>query len=252
MHDETSKERAAKLKAWLDERSREDGLVVAVRSSMRALPVFWNWADSSDEAKAWEISALPALWANLASWLVAMRPSKHNKAAAVRASEYCDVLSSDLGSKAQDRDDFGAPFAGSAATFAAAYAGEVKLPDPKGVSYISVLYASSCGGAGALKSKIQFLDAALRDCVLIERGKAALYEPLWHGERNPLENNCNALSARLAGAKQSFLGRLLGGSLGDEGKGTNIWWDWYQRALDGRKQPRVAELEALNWRIGKQ
>jgi hypothetical protein len=245
------KERSERLKSLLAERSHEEGLVVAVRSSMRALPVFWNWAYLSDEAKAWEIPALPATWANLSAWLVAVRPSEKNKTAAQRASNYCDSTASDLSSKTEDRDDFGAPSAASAAAFSAAHAGEVYFPNPKSIPHLSILYASSCRGAGARKSNVEFLDAALRDCASIDRGTATLSESLWLGERNVVADEWKALSARLARPKGSFFGRLFGGSRGNKGQSINVWWDWYQRALDGSGQPHLEELEALSWSIGK-
>jgi hypothetical protein len=247
MYSDQVKERSEKLKIWLQGRPRGIGVAVAVRSSMRALPVFWNWAESSPQAKEWQVPAMPPLWANLAAWLVAMRRSESNRASAESASQHCDSVATDLGNKAEGLDDFGADVAASAGTFAALHAGEAYTPHPDKTPHLSVLYASCCGGTGHRKSNVQFLDAALRDCSLIDRGKPVIYEPLWLGEQNVVEKDWREISARL-GPKKSFLGSLFGSN---KPAGTNIWWDWYQRALDGRGQVQLEELEAMSWKLGQ-
>ncbi len=250
MHREDIKKRSEELAVRLKGRTHEDGLVVAARASLRALPTIWNWADASPKAESWQITALPALWANLSAWLVAMRPSENNLAAAGKASGNCGSFASILDEKMEADEDFGGNSAAHAATFAAAHAGKVYFPDPKKIPHLAALYASCCGGAGVRASKAMFLDAALEDCTLIESGTAALSRPLWHGQHNPMEAEWNALRAPKAKPKTSFLARLFGESRNQNNK--NIWQDWYHRALDGRDQPHLAELEKLSWRIGRQ
>lgn len=245
MYSDQVKERSEKLKVWLQGRPRDIGVVVAVRSSMRALPVFWNWAESSPQAKEWQVATMPTLWANLAAWLVAMRRSENNRAAAESAGQHCDSVASELGNKAEGLEDFGADVAASAASFAALHAGEAYTPRPDEIPHVSVLYASCCGGPGHRQTNVQFLDAALRDCALIDLGKPVIYEPLWLGQRNPVERDWQEISARL-GPKKSLMDRVFGSS---KRTGTNIWWDWYQRALDGRGQVHLEELEAMSWNL---
>lgn len=250
MTRESTKERSQKLGAWLEGRSDEDKLPIAVRSSLRALPVFWNWADSSREAAEWRITPLAPLWANLSAWLVAMRPSESNKAVARQASDYCDHVAGDLCRRTDDRDDFGGGLAASAGTFAAAQAGQVKFPR-QDAAHLAALYASSCGGAGVRDSNFQFLDAALRDCDLITRGTDVLSQSLWHGGANPTLNDWNALCARKVAPKPSLLSKLFKGSQSKSSQNLNIWIDWYQRTLDGRSQPHLDQLEQLSLSVEK-
>lgn len=248
MYSNEVKERSKKLEVWLQGRPREVGLAVAVRSSMRALPVFWNWADSSTQAKEWQVSALLPLWANLSAWLVAVRSSEKNVALAETASQHCSDVAAHLSKKADGLDDFGADSAANAASFAALHAGEAYAPDPDKVPRLSVLYASCCLGSGHRKSNVQFLDAALRDCALIDSGKSIIYEPLWIGERNVVLNDWKELSAR-RGPKLSLVGKLFGSK---KATSANIWWYWYQCTLDGRGQEiNLADLEALNSQTGQ-
>lgn len=251
MLDGTVKQRSEEIKTWFDVRSHEEGLVIAVRSSMRALPVFWNWAMSSAEAERWDVSPLPPLWANLAAWLVLMRPSEQNKATAQMAGTTCDAVAGRLAGKTQDRDDFGAGNAASAATFAAAHAGKTPFPNPKSIPHLAVLYASSCGGAGARDSNLRFLDAALLDCDAIERGGSVLSDPLWHGGINPMAADWDDLRARHSKSKGSVLTRLFAGIQRNKAQNNNIWLDWYQRAIDGREQPHLEQLEKLSLKIGR-
>lgn len=246
MYSDQVKERSSKLEAWLQGRPREIGVAIAARSSMRALPVIWNWVETSPEAKEWKIPALPALWGNLSAWLVAMRRSENNRAMAEAASQHCGEFATKLGNKAEGLDNFSADLAITAASIAALHAGEAYTPKPDRTPFLAVLYASCCGGKGHQKSNVQIFDAALRDCALIDRGKQVIYEPLWLGERNAFESDWKAISAKI-GPKKSFLGGLFGGKQ----TGTNIWWDWYQRALDGRGQIHLENLEAMSWKIGE-
>jgi hypothetical protein len=246
MYSDQVKERSSKLEAWLQVRPREIGVAIAARSSMRALPVFWNWAESSPQAKEWQVSSLLPLWANLATWLVAMRRSENSRAMAEAASQHAGECAADFGNKSQDIENFGALHAATAGSMAALHAGEAYTPDPDKIPFLTVLYASCSDGMGQQKLAVQIYDVALRDCALIDRGKQVIYEPLWLGERNAFESDWKALSAKL-GPKKSFLGGLFGG----KPTGTNLWWDWYQRALDGRGQIHLENLEAMSWKIGQ-
>lgn len=246
MYGDQVKERSQKLEAWLKGRTREAGVAIAARSAMRVLPVFWNWAETSPQAKEWEVSSLLPLWANLATWLVAMRRSENNRAMAEAASQHAGECGAVMGNKGEELEKFGALHAAGAGSMAALHAGEAYTPDPDKIPFLTVLYASISDGMGHQKMAVQIYDAALRDCALIDRGKQVIYEPLWLGEKNPFESDWKALSAKL-GPKKAFLGGLFGG----KPTGTNLWWDWYQRALDGRGQIHLENLEAMSWKIGQ-
>ena len=63
------------LEAWLKSQPNEVSLTIAHRAAMRALPLFWNWTLFSNDAAKRSIGALPILWANLSSGVVAHCPS---------------------------------------------------------------------------------------------------------------------------------------------------------------------------------
>ncbi len=194
------------LEAWLNDQQREFATVIASRSALRVLPLYWKWS-LSDVAKEADATALQALRANF----IAAVACKSATAAIKEAS--VDVTASFASS---------ASYASSASGFASASVSSSSASFASGFAASSSAFAASSGFAAVWENIRQ-------DCADLEVGQDLLSTQLWSDE-NPLADLWTDLRPKILSTENWQPGDW------------QFWVEWYEQMLDPVSNPPNWEL----------
>lgn len=214
------------LKAWLDTRPPEDCAIIANRVAMRVAPV-WFAAMDDDWARYSKVTAIPVLWANLASAVAHKDSTPEVLGAAVSADLFADnsipenVPAADL--ETTDR--------AAASAAAAVAAGPVTAAHAVDAAISTVTHAIAAAGRASLWSSIE------TDVHQLTQGTDLTGWRLWK-EHNELGFYWDKATPFLRAAP-----------------GGEFWVEWYQRVLRGDPQNwpmlrDVALIDEAFWRQG--
>lgn len=236
------------LKAWLNEQPRAFPRVIAARSALRVLPVFWDWS-LSDHASRSGVTALPVLRCNLVAAVACKSSnfgSKKVTAAATRAANVATAATA-----------FDDAVSRSAAVTAAAatYGARATFRDAGGtydtVRNEVVNAAAQAAEAASCAAQVTAFAAGAElwrhlswDCSDLKGGRDLLRLLLWR-DNNPLANLWEDLRPQILSAENWQNGAW------------RFWVSWYDQMLDPISNPpnwklleRVASIESEVWDAG--
>lgn len=193
---------------------------------MRVLPVFWEWQLTNKTRVG--LSAIAALWANLASGAAAKSRSARIRSAAARAASHSASFAATTSATLSKAATFSISSAASASTTSYAF-NKAHLADAVTLSH---------SATANITHPSAFWSAIRADCIALLAGGDPHLLPLWPAE-NPLAEQWSTI--RTHPSTQS--------------PGWRFWIDWYERALTGQPQDwklleKVALIDPKDWDKG--
>lgn len=212
------------LELWLKDQPRETARVIAHRSAMRVLPIYWEWAES---ARKRDLTALPILRLILiteAAWRSAIL--EITAAAKVAFDAAIGPTGSITITAAAVAD---ATTAAATTTFTA-------------TATLATVTTATNAAFAADQSSDMVWSALRADCERLKSGSAPEHWPLWPGFENPLADLWTDLKTTLSAP-------------GREGPNWSFWIRWYDAALSGRSQnwemlEEIALIDPKDWDQG--
>ncbi|PQO23727.1 hypothetical protein C2I36_06570 [Rhodobacteraceae bacterium WD3A24] len=188
------------LERWLEDRPREDAVIIAHRAAMRVLPVLTDWLIEFGKG---DLTELPVLRCLLASMVAGKRPSYETKSATADAITGSVVVATEVENAIAD-----------AAASAAAAAARASIRSKARIATRPAVRHAFFATDHAVALKCSRADAQG-----IEFGETPHSQPLWHDEPNPLDEQWQT-------TRRTWASR---------GPGWQFWIDWYEDALGGRE-----------------
>lgn len=233
------------LEEWLLDRPEDEtkkfAISIAHRAAMRVLPVYWEWVETSEDAKERGLTSLPVLRCNLISGVARKMRTPEIREAATKAT--IPIASSDVGSslaKAATDEAFKAADASIAASDTAIAASDVA---------VSPLVANSAAGDAAktVFNAIQVANSDLwkqirTDCAALENGDMLMAAPLWNGDENPFQKEWEVVRNSLPVVTPARSEETARGALPVD---WSFWINWYQDALEGHEPKSWKMLEEI-------
>jgi len=230
------------LEAWLQDRSREDAVMIAHRAAMRVAPIYWRWVAQRPKG---ELTELPVLRSCLISGVAGTWANREIRSAASSATESILNSGGALGSAAESiltsDDDLSCAVAAANSAddaLSAAYAASTADSAP------SSAHAAAAAGAHAAEAAeaahtAEFWRAVAEDCTALVASALLIELPLWHDARSPIDDISNQV-------RQGWSKR---------GPGWNFWINWYDDALAGREPNQrlltnIALIDPGDWDKG--
>jgi hypothetical protein len=217
--------------AWFERQSHEACVALAVRSSLRVLPLIVAARGVTDFSPR---VAFPILRACFVAWAIAEFPSKHNDlqsaAATATASAFAADATADGATKGTALD---AVYAAKTASAAAAAAYTVHVADAAAAGADATYAAARATAAVDAAAAATIAAAVQADAVAIERGRTVaeiVAAPLWSDK----------MPERIAKAWDHLRTLLLG-----KAKSGDPWVHWYERVRNGRPSFREASVLAV-------
>lgn len=194
---------------------------------MRVLPVFWEWQLTNKTRVG--LSAIAALWANLASGAAAKSRSARIRSAAARAASHSASFAATTSATLSKAATFSISSAASASTTSYAF-NKAHLADAVTLSH---------SATANITHPSAFWSAIRADCIALLAGGDPHLLPLWPAE-NPLAEQWSTI--RTHPSTQS--------------PGWRFWIDWYERALTGQPQDwalleKIALIDPTDWDKGE-
>ncbi|MQQ07626.1 hypothetical protein GFB49_04085 [Epibacterium sp. SM1979] len=229
------------LEAWLGGRFREYATVMAARSALRTLPLFWDWS-LSERARKSGFMALPLLKCSFTAAVSSRYPKVSMKQIGVDVSEILNARAKGISSAAWD-----AGYAvDSAVRLQAGHAANAAYDAVTDV-FVQKFFTGE-PGSGFAEAR-SMADASIwgnvrSDCSDLKRGIDLLSSPLWRDE-NPLADLWADLRPKILSAENWQPGDW------------RFWVEWYEQMLDPITNPpnwellkQVALLEPEVWDAG--
>jgi hypothetical protein len=213
----------ASLRAWLEERPRQDAVTIAARAALRVAPVFWEWLPDRDRNSGLTV-------------LDVARPTLVAAVSAVRSSPRLVDAARDASRSASSAASTAAAFASAAVTtalaavVAAGHAAEGRAEAGDGAAFAARATTARGGHVAAW-------DAVSLDAGEIAGGRDPFLAPLWPAQ------------SRIGSTLVPRDWRARGG-------GWVFWADWYEGYLSGQPLEidlleQVALIPSADWDRGE-
>ncbi|MBT8153724.1 hypothetical protein KMP13_07400 [Epibacterium ulvae] len=215
------------LEAWLQDKPSEFATVIAARSALRTLPLFWDWS-LSDDARKSGFTALSVLKCIFAAAVVCRYPGISLKHIEIDVPVILTTRGKGINSAAWDAGHA----VGSAVRLHAGQAANAAY-DAVSAVFFSKFFT---GEPGSGSTKARSLAAATiwgnvrSDCSALQRGIELLSSPLWHDENPSFADLWQDLRPKVLSAENWQPGDW------------RFWVEWYDQMLDPIANPPKWDL----------